>query len=295
MNRSQFCAILFVDLAGSTALYERLGDAAAKKLVDAALDLAAKAARAQQGEIVKTIGDELMLRFPDASRAAAAAVAMLLDNHAIRSPFQLHVGFHAGPVIAENGDIFGDAVNTAARLTQMAHNGQILTSEETLAQLTQEQRSASRPFDIDTLRGRSQATRIIEILWEPGVEITRMPGSDTTRQHAAIDISKSLRISVRQQDRIFRPEDTPITVGRESLCMLMIASAFASRVHARIEYRRGKFVLQDQSSNGTYVTADGANEVFLKNESLPMMRRGIISLGAPLLHQTGEVMRYDVE
>lgn len=295
MNPSQFCAILFVDLAGSTALYERLGDAAAKKLVDAALALAGKAARAQQGEIVKTIGDELMLRFPDASHAAAAAITMLLDNHAIRSPFQLHVGFHAGQVIAENGDIFGDAVNTAARLTQMAHNGQILTTEETLEQLTPEQRSTSRPFDIDTLRGKTQTTRIIEILWEPGVEITRMPDSENTGQHSAIDISKSLRISVRQQDRIFQPEDTPITVGRESMCMLMIASSFASRLHARIEYRRGKFVLQDQSSNGTYVTANGTNEVFLKNESLLLMRRGIISLGAPLLHQTGEVIRYDVE
>jgi adenylate cyclase len=296
MSTSQACAVLFVDLSGSTGVYERLGDTAAKQLVDECLARLASAAQANQGLVIKTIGDELMLRFPSADCAALAAIAMQCGNREVQSPFSLKIGFHYGPVIDQDGDVFGDAVNTAARLGQMARNGQILTSEESVERLDFERRSKARPFDYGKLRGKSQVMRIFELVWEPPRDVTRLAASpqDTSRR-PAVDLSQSIRLSVRSRERHFKPEDAPITVGRESICMFPISSEFASRVHAHIEHRRGKFILVDRSTNGTYVTPEGGNEVFLKGETLHLTRSGIISLGSALLSQTGEVLRYSVE
>ena len=296
MSLSQQCAVLFADLAGSTGVYERLGDVAAKKLVDECLQRLTRISSANQGVVIKTIGDELMLRFPTADNAAAAAITMQRENREVRSPFSLRIGFHFGPVIHENKDVFGDAVNTAARLAQMARHGQILTSEDSVQSLDVALRQNARPFDFDKLRGKSQAIRIFELMWEPAREVTRLMASEeTTSNNQAIDVSRLIKLSARGEQRQFTAEDTPITIGRESICMFTIASEFASRVHIHIEYRRGKFMLGDRSTNGTYVTPEGGSEVFLKGESLHLTRGGIISLGSPLLSQTGEVLRYKVE
>lgn len=295
MSQQQF-AILFADLSGSTTIYEQQGDAAAKKQVDACLMQLARSASSHQGLVVKTIGDELMLRFPSADQAAAAAIAMQIDNLKSRSVFRLRIGFHFGPVILDASDVFGDAVNTAARLAQMARTGQILTSEETMQRFSPKHQGKTRNFDFDKLRGKSQAMRILELVWEPTNDVTRAVGGTLG---AAItkptNEARLLRLSVANNERAFTAQDAPITIGRESVCALTVASQFASRVHAHVEYRRDKFVLQDRSTNGTFVTAEGGKEVFLKGESLPLSGHGIISLGCPLLSQTGEILRYAVE
>jgi class 3 adenylate cyclase len=296
MSTSEQCAVLFADLAGSTGVYERLGDVAAKKLVDACLDRLTRNAQDQQGVVIKTIGDELMLRFPSADCAAQAAMTMQQQNRDVQSPFSLRIGFHFGPVIHQNNDVFGDAVNTAARLAQLARNGQILTSEESVQRLDVGRKENARPFDFDKLRGKSQAIRIFELVWEHAREVTKLIGSgEDTSPSAPIEITRSIRLTARHQERRFSPQDAPITIGRESICMFTLASEFASRVHVHIEYRRGKFVLMDRSTNGTYVTPEGDTELFLKGETLHLSRSGIISLGSPLLSQTGEVLRYTVE
>lgn len=295
MSQQQF-AILFADLSGSTAIYEQLGDTAAKKHVDACLMQLARSASRHHGLVIKTIGDELMLRFPNADNAAAAAIDMQINNLKSQSVFGIRIGFHFGPVIMDALDIFGDAVNTAARLAQMSRTGQILTSEETFQRFNTKHQGMARNFDYDKLRGKSQAMRIMELMWEPTHDVTRAVGG-TIGKHTTKPASESrlLRLSVGQNERAFTPQDAPVTVGRESVCVVTIASQFASRVHAHVEYRRDKFVLQDRSTNGTFVTADGGKEVFLKGESLPLSGHGIISLGCPLLAQTGEVLRYAVE
>ena len=294
MSQQQL-AVLFADLAGSTATYERLGDVAAKKLVDICLLRMAQTSRQHQGHVIKTIGDELMLSFPDAAQAGNAAVAMQRGNSASKSPFHLRIGFHHGPVIVESADVFGDAVNTAARLSQMARDGQILTSDESLQRLGPELQNIARPFDFDRLRGKTQATRIYELLWEQTREVTRLVDSASSTRGQTPEASRTLRLSVRGNERLFTDQDAPVTMGREQICAFTVASEFASRVHVHVDYRRGNFVLQDRSTNGTFVTPEGGGEVFLKGESLPLSGRGIISLGCPLLAQTGDVVRYAVE
>lgn len=86
--------------------------------------------------------------------------------------------------------------------------------------------------------------------------------------------------------------DCPFTLGRDRSCSLHLDGDVASRVHARIEFAHDKFYLVDDSRNGTYLLTPQGEEVFLHRERLPLLGRGLISPGAPVVKQTGEVLRY---
>jgi class 3 adenylate cyclase len=133
-------ALLFSDLSESTALYSRLGDAPAFRLVQDHFELLRDYVAAEGGVVVKTIGDAVMAAFPDESRAVRAAVAMQAgwDSFCTRQPVASHtmlkLGVHAGPayVVTANNvlDYFGQTVNVAARLQGAARGREIVLTDE---------------------------------------------------------------------------------------------------------------------------------------------------------------------
>ena len=92
------------------------------------------------GRVVKTIGDEVMAVFPLADAAAQAAAALqarvAAEPFTGGAPVAIRVGFHHGPTLAADGDVFGDSVNVAARLAGIAHASQVITSGATAAMLS---------------------------------------------------------------------------------------------------------------------------------------------------------------
>jgi len=139
-------ALLFTDLSGSTALYERIGDAAAYRLVREHFAFLAGTIRAHDGAIVKTIGDAVMAAFAEPADAVRAAVAVQAEvagfNRQQQAAAQegaprgdgiaIKMGVHAGPCIAvtlnDRLDYFGQMVNLAARLQGLAGSGEVLLS-----------------------------------------------------------------------------------------------------------------------------------------------------------------------
>lgn len=288
--------VLFADLVGSTAAYEKLGNAAAKTAVEKHMRSLTRAVHAQRGEVVKTMGDAVLACFSGADAAARTAIQMQNDARAAApgdSSFGVRVGFHFGEVIYEKTDIFGDAVNTGARLTDAARGGQILTSDVTVSKLSPEFASKTRAFDLYKFKGKSQEVRVFELLWEQQAEITRMAtraaGPADGRQYT------KLRVKVGLRETLLIPERTPATIGRDAGCAVVVLASLASRVHAKIEYQRGKFVLADHSTNGTYVTSEDGREVFLRRETMPLVGKGVISLGCPLMEQTSEPVKFTCE
>ena len=154
-------AILFADIAGSTKLYETLGDAEALATIAHALDVIRQVCEEHGGRIVKTIGDEAMAIFPNAANAAYAAINIQTQVSAMKTsrgtPLAIHAGFHYGPVIDDSKDVFGDSVNLAARLTSLAKSGQTLLSADTLNILSPSLRSRTRAQDTHTVRGTGTA------------------------------------------------------------------------------------------------------------------------------------------
>jgi len=91
------------------------------------------------------------------------------------------------------------------------------------------------------------------------------------------------------------PERMRLTLGRDSANDVVIVTRHASREHARIEWRRDKFVLIDQSTNGTYVQGDGAAEVLLRIEEFTLNGSGVISFGHPVAKASEGLMHFSCD
>ena len=130
----QSMAVLFADITDSTKLYNTLGDAAARVVINGCLLAVADVAERYRGRVVKTIGDEALCIFRRADDAVLAASAMQPEVEARRPgncAIQLHIGLQYGPVLLEEHDVYGDTVNVAAYLTALAAAEQILTTDAT--------------------------------------------------------------------------------------------------------------------------------------------------------------------
>lgn len=129
-------ALLFSDLTGSTALYQRVGDARAFAIVEEHFRIMERIVNEHDGAIVKTMGDAVMATFPTAAQAVAAALEMVVANDAAHGDLGLGVklGVHAGPCLAvranERLDFFGTTVNLAARLQGAAEGGHVVLTRE---------------------------------------------------------------------------------------------------------------------------------------------------------------------
>jgi class 3 adenylate cyclase len=132
-------ALLFTDIRGSTALYQRIGDLNAYQLVQQHFDLLRETTVRHGGAIVKTIGDAVMAAYPDAARAVAAALEMRgaierFNEAQPERPVLLKIGIHHGAAIAvtlnDELDYFGQTVNIASRVQEMADAAEIWITEE---------------------------------------------------------------------------------------------------------------------------------------------------------------------
>jgi class 3 adenylate cyclase len=273
--------ILFADIVKSSQFYEILGDKSAQSLIATCLAKLSDTVSQHQGSVVKTIGDEVMCIFPDADRAVKAAKAMQqvlektpdVDTAKLSMP-NIHIGIHTGPVIKKGDDIFGDAVNLAARMVALAKPRQILITEQTVQTLTPEYQSSVRYVDKDTIKGKSRELKIYEFLWEIN-DLTVM----LDRSSTSLVLQSCLEL--RYGDNIVRVDQRQpsITMGRQKHNDLVLDYERISRSHARIEYRREKFVLIDQSSNGTYVHPQDEDGIYIKRDEVRLSGTGIISLG----------------
>ena len=270
-------AVLFADVSGSTRLYEALGDTEALSTIARCLAVVKAACDGHAGRVVKTIGDEAMAVFPTADQAAEAAAefqARVSEEFAGTQPLALRVGFHFGPALETDGDVFGDSVNLAARLVGVANRAQVITSAETAANLSPHLRARTRELDALTVRGKLQDVRIFELLWQDSPE-------DLTSLATRRVAPPATRLQLRHGDRviILGEDNRGVMFGRDAQNDVVIADRMASRMHARVERRTGKFVLVDHSSNGTYVSVDGEPPLQLRREEFTLRGRGRIGFG----------------
>lgn len=283
MPRDIELAILFSDVVGSTRLFELLGDMRARDMIATCIDVMRNATEKNSGTVIKTMGDEVMATFPSADEALTAAAQMQqqitansqlkIDGHAVA----IRVGCHFGPVVLENRDVFGATVHTANRMTSQAKAGQIVTTAATVSQLSADWRAAVRQIDVATLRGQGNEVALFEVHWQPDEVTSMLPqiamGTGPSK--------KTARLRLMMQDReVVVDESRPnIVMGRAEESDLCIKGNLISRLHARIEVSRNKFVLVDQSTNGTFVQTTTGEESFVRRDSMQIKGEGMIGLG----------------
>ncbi|TSA42327.1 MAG: adenylate/guanylate cyclase domain-containing protein [Betaproteobacteria bacterium] len=291
-----FLAILFADISGSTRLYDTLGDKAALAKIEQCLTRLDGIARRHGGEVVKTIGDEIMCDFPSAASAVEAAMAMQQEMSALaastQDPLRIRIGLHFGEVIREGGDIFGDAVNVAARMAGLAAAEQIMTTRHTADSLPPALRASIRFLGQTTVKGKREDIQICEAIWKADAELTMMPTTLPGMAHSGRTAALALSHAGRQLT--LTPQQPSAVVGRDKTCGMVVDDPLASRHHARIELRNGKFILVDQSTNGTYLNQDGKT-IFLHREEIPLSGSGIFSLGHDAKADAPQAVHYCCE
>ncbi|ETW97813.1 MAG: hypothetical protein ETSY1_21245 [Candidatus Entotheonella factor] len=271
-------AILFADISGSTSLYDMLGDLAAKAQVTQCMSILTEVTEKHGGTVIKTTGDGVLSTFTSAEMAVQTATAMheTLAAHTPsgQPPLSIRVGLHYGPVIPASRDIYGDAVNVAARVMDLAKPGQILTTKQIADMLLLARFTSIRHIHRTTVKGKQAEMDIYEVIWQEA-DLTMMAGNPS-----AVTFPKTrLRLRFGNQEWELHQDQPSVTIGRSPKSHLVVVDELASRMHARIEYHRGKFVLSDQSTNGTFVSTLNGKEIFLHRDALPLQGIGKITFG----------------
>lgn len=290
--------VLFADLRGSTALFEILGNAEATSVVTHCVSALTHPVSDAGGRVVKTLGDGLMAVFSSPWEAAQAAAVMhdVLDAIVSRgsergaSPglraLRLQVALAQGEVVEMAGDCYGDAVNVAARLSDLSGASQIWAASSVLDSAGRDASIRYRPLGPISIRGRAEPCSVYQIEWKVA------ENSDFLTMQASIDTSLPSstgdalggEISLAWLDTVksFKAFDLPVHIGRDRNVEFIVNDPRVSREHARVDWRNGSVVVVDVSTYGSWIRFSGASsDLLLRREECVLHGTGEIALGAP--------------
>ncbi|MBZ0222097.1 MAG: adenylate/guanylate cyclase domain-containing protein [Dokdonella sp.] len=283
MTERRALTILFADVSGSTRLFESRGDLEARRLIASVLDALSEVAARHGGRVVKTIGDEIMCTFPSALNGLFAATDMQRrikhDDGFQRDKLAIRIGLHHGEALVENGDVFGDAVNVAARMADktLARRDQVVTTASTVAGVTNVAGLRVRPLGNAWVLGKQAPIEIVDVLWQedlaPVTTLQRVLQADQVAAEGS-------RLTLRHRGQVFElDESATFSIGRDPASSLVVETEWVSRNHALIEWKRGHFMFADRSTNGSWLRMGEANEVLVHRDEVHLRQSGTISLG----------------
>ena len=279
-------AVAFAGLCGLEEIAEREGAEASLAVLQSALDRLIRHCLACGGEVGNVMGGELLCVFPSSDAALDAAYRMQRDIDADpgspRPGLSLAVGIHHGPVHRTGAEVFGNSVNTAARVRAEARPGQILLTREARDALRLRSHGALTTFDRVRLKGKSEELTLVEASWKPS-DLNSTSVMEKVVDAGYLSDLAADRLELTLGDARFEvtAQTTPVHLGRGSQCEIRVASTAASRLHARIDHRRGKFLLTDLSTNGTHLIRSDGSETTLKREEALLTGSGRFALGEP--------------
>jgi adenylate cyclase len=272
-------SVLFADVSGSTKLYETSGDAVAHAAIDKCVSIMRDKTLNAKGRVIKTIGDEVMSAFATADQAADAAIEMQSAISELppvgNTQIGIRIGFNHGPVVERDGDVFGDAVNLAARLAGVATKGQIITARDTVMLMSPMLKAATRAITTIQVKGKAQEIQVYELIWQQSEDMTTLASQKSLYKPK----NAKLRLLVQGSEVILSAERPAVALGRDAAADLVIKERMASRAHGKIERRLDKFILTDHSANGTFVTIEGDKEIVLRREEFTLRGHGWIAFG----------------
>jgi sulfatase modifying factor 1 len=162
--------VLFTDIVGSTNYFDRFGDTAGLLLLHRHDNYVGSAVAEFDGTVIKTIGDSVMAEFPHPLFAVRAAIEiqrrLLLHNQNVAEAerLQIRAGINCGVGFRRSGDLFGDTINMAARITKRCGPGQILISQSVQKSIVKTE-IRSRSLGRATLDGKVEPEELYEVLW----------------------------------------------------------------------------------------------------------------------------------
>ena len=294
--------VVFTDLIGSTGVFEALGNAKATQAVTQLTRWISDVCEAHGGRVVKTLGDGVLLVFSDAYKAIEAVVAMQRGHQKriMQLPagerMPIRVGVATGEVEIVDGDCFGDAVNVASRLNDLAGPHGIWVNSAEIDYVDREDGVHFRYLGPINVRGRAEPCTVYQVEWkedEPSEFMTMLADQAPLDSRLSADaLGQQIELVYQDQKKNFKSFELPIHIGRVRHSDFMVNDPRVSRTHARIEWRHGRLMLVDVSSYGCWVRFEGGGELQLRREECVLHGRGEIALGSAFSDPTVPVVKF---
>jgi hypothetical protein len=270
------CALMYAAL--DRREYADEGSERHGEVVDAQLPTVIELAERCAGTLLIHEPGRLVARFPTTELAMEAATTLceLLRAHSLvdHTETAARIGLLYADCATSGGDIVGDCLNQAQVLSGHAAGGEVIVTADTLARLP------------EALRAEALPLQDAEVADAPGGLYAIAAGARLkTLIGDALDMVQlepsHLLLTVNGERYEVTAADPVLVLGRSTTCDVMIDTGVVSRTHARIELRLGRFLLMDQSTNGSFVRTRDGREIYVKQDELPLTGQGSISLGRP--------------
>ncbi|HDP89265.1 MAG TPA: FHA domain-containing protein [Thioalkalivibrio sp.] len=229
------------------------------------------------GRLLHTAGNLVLMRFPspdEAVRAACAMQALFDASPGVGQPPVIYrIGMHFGSIPLDRAPKQAPVFAGVEQALRHAGHKQILLTEDAADHLSPVFRQMV--YEIPArLDGEARSQALYELVCDQNDF-----GSLSAQHDQPALLGATLRLSYRDRDWRVSVRNASLIAGRSSQSDIIVAGHLASRFHARFEYRQGKFVLVDQSRNGSHVRFQNGQEVYLKHQELDLWGGGTVYLG----------------
>lgn len=283
--------VVFADIAGSTGVFESLGNAKATQAITRLTHWIGYVCESHNGRVVKYLGDGVLILFQESRHAIEAATEIQkIHQDRIRKwpdplKMRLQIGIARGDIVEQDSDCYGDAVNVASRLSDLSGPEQILASDAVIQQLSEDFIVRARCMGAISIKGRTESCVVHRIEWEAEVlsEVFTIPARLMPHPPFARRVERPAFIKLSWLDisARFTSTELPVLLGRDASAQFVLQDPRVSRKHARIEWRAGKFYLEDVSSYGTWVRFDDSPAIVaLRRQGCVLLLDGEMALGA---------------
>lgn len=266
--------VLVSDISGSTQLYETHSNQDALQQVDLVLKRMRALVEAAGGHCVKSQGDDVLSFFDTPEAAFQAAWDML--NEAWPGDLSVHAGMHHGEILSHQQDIYGDAVNTAARLASLAKSGEVLIGESCYAALSAANKEKLLLIGGLQLRGKKIPTQVYACSVQELTEQTVIFAKPAQERVPRTEIAE-----FRHAGQVWQiSEGQSLSIGRSGENDIVMAQPWVSRHHAALSLRRGQLEFSDHSSTGSILILSGGEKVSVHRNATLISGDGTLQIGA---------------
>lgn len=297
--------VVFTDLFGSTSAFEALGNARATQAVTQITTWIAAIVESHGGRVVKMLGDGVLALFGD-NRSAINAVVELQRTHQKRmtlippaNRMPIRIGVASGEVEIVAGDCYGDAVNVAARLSDLSGPHQIWVNSAALDGANEAEGVRFRMLGPISIRGRAEPCTVYQVDWQEDVAsdfLTMQADLDPMGDAGQTDaLGGQIELTWLDTKKTFKSFELPIHIGRVRQVEFVINDPRVSRTHARIDWRNGSVMLVDVSSYGCWLRfSGGGSDLLLRREECVLHGRGEIALGSSFADLSAPTVSFSV-
>lgn len=291
---------------GSTGVFESTGNAKATQVVTELTNWIGEVCTANGGRVVKTLGDGVLAIFPSGSGAVNAVVEMQrqhqkrLDKTPVAIRMPIRIGVASGEVEIVDGDCYGDAVNVAARLSDLSGPHQIWASYTVLDGHGKSPDGVHfRAVGPITIRGRAEPCSVYQVEWkaeENSAFLTMQADLQPTHRGVSPDVlGRQIELAYSGYVQSFKSFDLPVHIGRVRNVDFVVDDPRVSREHCRIDWRNGSVMLVDVSTYGSCVRFEGGgSDLLLRRDECVLHGRGEIALGASFADANVPVVTFSV-